>query len=123
MTATHSPAAAAAPSGRVVTQEVSIAAAPERVLRALRAHHRAIQTSDGRPAAVQCVHRKRKLRGGDLVDINAKPRQVVRPELAVANLRCAGEDLTAVRAEDVLFLNAEVVAGQVKVQVGGMADR
>ena len=52
-----------------------------------------------------------------------RPGRSLRPHVAVADFRAAGEDLAGFRAEVRLFLDAEVVAGQVERHIGGVSDR
>src|SRR5690349_1519766 len=58
-----------------------------------------------------------------LVQVDAEARTVIRPQRSVADLRTAGEHFARSLAELVLLLDAEVVAGQIQLQVHRVADR
>jgi len=67
--------------------------------------------------------RERVLRRLGLVKVYTEAGPFVGPEVAVADLRSAGENLARGLREDVLFLNPEVVARQVERQIRRVADR
>ena len=60
------------------------------------------------------------LRGELLVDVDAQAGSLVGIHVAVLGLRAAGEDRTRLGREDVAFVDAEVVAGQLERQPGGV---
>src|SRR5688500_5682231 len=66
---------------------------------------------------------ERVLRSQLLIDIYPQTRPVVAPEHAIAHLRRAREDLPGYVGEQVKFLDAEVGARQVQVQICGVTDR
>src|SRR5215217_2793696 len=63
------------------------------------------------------------LPGLGFVDVDTKPRQVVRPHCAVADFWSAREDRPRIRTEERRFLNAEVVTSEIEVQVGRVSNR
>src|SRR5438270_14005456 len=67
--------------------------------------------------------RKRIVRRELFVQIDAQAGRLIRPERAVADLRCAREHLACCFAELVLFLDPEVLARQVEMQIGRMTYR
>src|SRR5581483_1540361 len=89
----------------------------------LWAYDRSVAPADGRPGAVQRMLRERIPGRQLLVDVDAQAGPVIGPVVAVADLGTAGEDLPRALAEDVLLLDAEVVAGQVQVEIGRVSDR
>ncbi len=61
--------------------------------------------------------------GQFLVDVDSEAGIVVRPHHAVADHWCSREDFVGDRAEEECFLDTEIGAGQIEMQVGGVADR
>src|SRR5215203_6886912 len=86
-----------------------------------RPDHRPIQTPDGRPAPVQRILRERVPGREIFVYVHAESGRLGRPHVAVADFRTSGEDLAGALVEDVLFLDPEVVAREVEVQVRSVA--
>ena len=101
-----------------------VAAARSTLIHVLsRSDHRPVQAPDGRPASVERVLGERVPGRETFVYIHAEPGRFGGPHITVPDLRASGEDLAGALVEDVLFLDPEVVARQVEVQVGGVAYR
>ena len=62
--------------------------------------------------------------GGDLfIKIDAEPGQLARIQVAVADVRHAGEHLAQLLGRSVPFLNAVIALADAHMQIGGVADR
>src|SRR5438128_11137524 len=93
--------------------------------RALRPDHRPVAPARTAPAIVEVrrAGREGELRGRLLVHVDAEPGGLARPHGAVPDFGAAGKHLPRVHGEPGALVNAEVVAGQLEGELGGVADR